>query len=93
MKRRRRSVSLLDCTPGHLSISFPVSEAGFDMQSLMRSTAFEERQKVEVLKEFNAIERVKYAFWMNPTMKGGRRIKPVEFPQLKVSIEIPRQYI
>jgi len=70
-----------------------VTDAGYDINVLMQSTAFEERQKAEILREYSLFNQIKYAYWINPIGKSGRRIKPVEFNQLHVSIEVPRPYI
>ncbi|KAL4467947.1 hypothetical protein ABPG72_022861 [Tetrahymena utriculariae] len=68
-------------------------QQGLDFASLIKSTAFEERQKVEITQEYVELPKIKYMFWINPVGKGGLRIKPVDFNSTKVSIEVPRPYI
>ncbi|KAL4427572.1 hypothetical protein ABPG74_012963 [Tetrahymena malaccensis] len=76
-----------------LIIKLLVIQQGHDFASLIKSTAFEERQKVEITQEYIELPKIKYMFWINPVGKGGLRIKPVDFNSTKVSIEIPRPYI
>ncbi|EAR82087.2 cancer susceptibility protein, putative (macronuclear) [Tetrahymena thermophila SB210] len=70
-----------------------IIQQGLDFASLIKSTAFEERQKVEITQEYVELPKIKYMFWINPVGKGGLRIKPVEYINTKVSIEVPRPYI
>ena len=51
------------------------------------------KNKLEITKMYSNNSLIKYGIWINPNAKGGFRIKPIEFQQLKVHCEVPRMYM
>jgi len=44
----------------------------------------EDKNKLEIIKMYSNNRLIKYGIWINPNSKGGFRIKPIEFIELKV---------